>query len=75
MSSLNRIRYFGAASVCLLTLVATTARSQICPFDDGNSTLTREGLMLTRLALGLTGPALVANTDILAADAATVEPR
>ena len=53
--------------------LAPATSAQICPFDDGNSTLAREGLMLTRYALGMTGPALVANTDIAAADAPTVE--
>ena len=57
----------------VLALTTGTVSAQICPFDDGNSTLTREGLILTRFALGLRGADLVANTDILAADAPTVE--
>ena len=73
MLSLNQRRQFALLSLCLLALTSTAAHSQMCPFDDGNSTLTREGLILTRFALGLTGAALVANTDILAADAPTVE--
>ena len=73
MLSLNQRCQFALLSVGLLTLTSTAAHSQVCPFDDGNSTLTREGLILTRFALGLTGPALVANTGILAADAPTVE--
>ncbi len=70
-SALGRIRLIAVAA---LSLAATTlATAQTCPFDDGNSTLAREGLILTRYALGMTGPALVANTDIPAADAPTVE--
>ncbi|HPV23045.1 MAG TPA: hypothetical protein PLJ65_02630, partial [Casimicrobium sp.] len=52
---------------------AVSVAAQTCPFDDGNSTITREGLILTRFALGMTGPALVASTDIVAADAPLVE--
>ena len=47
--------------------------AQVCPFDDRNSSLTNEGLILTRYALGLTGAPLVANTSINAVDAPTVE--
>ncbi len=43
------------------------------PFDDGNSQLTREGLVLTRYALGLTGAALVNGTDFTLADAPTIQ--
>jgi hypothetical protein len=47
--------------------------AQTCPFDDGNSQLTREGLVLTRYALGLTGASLVNGTDFSIADAPTIE--
>jgi hypothetical protein len=56
-----------------LVFGATRADAQTCPFDDGNSSLTREGLVLTRYALGLRGAPLVAGTDILSTDAPNVE--
>ena len=54
-------------------VVLATANAQTCPFDDGNSSLTVEGVILTRYALGITGAPLVAGTGINAADAPTVE--
>ncbi len=50
-----------------------SALAQTCPFDDGNSSLEVEGLILTRYALGITGAPLVASTNINAVDAPTVE--
>ena len=47
--------------------------AQTCPFDDGNSSLAVEGLILTRYALGITGAPLVASTNINASDAPAVE--
>ena len=58
----------GAFATCSLTAVA-----QVCPFDNGNSTLANEGLVMTRYALGLRGSAMVASTTFTAADAPTVE--
>jgi trimeric autotransporter adhesin len=56
------------------TVAATTAtQATTCPFDDGNSSLAVEGVVLTRYALGITGAPLVANTGINAVDAPTVE--
>ena len=60
------------AALCTTTYTAQT-QAQICPFDDGNSSIAIEGLILTRYALGLTGAPLVANTVINAVDAPTVE--
>ena len=54
-------------------LITTQVTAQTCPFDDGNSSIEVEGLILTRYALGLTGAPLVANTGINAVDAPTVE--
>ena len=54
-------------------LLTITANAQTCPFDDGNSSLAVEGLILTRYALGITGAPLVASTGINAVDAPTVE--
>ena len=55
------------------TLLASQTHAQTCPFDDGNSSLEMEGLILTRYALGITGAPLVASTNINAVDAPTVE--
>ena len=52
---------------------APRASAQTCPFDDGNSSLEVEGLILTRYALGITGAPLVASTNINVVDAPTVE--
>jgi len=73
----RRTRNAGAFSTFFAAIVlgfgATTAYAQTCPFDDGNSALTREGLVLTRYALGLRGNVLVAGTDFAAVDAPSVE--
>ena len=61
-----------AATMCF-SLSALAAHAQTCPFDDGNSSLTVEGVILTRYALGITGAPLVASTGIAAADAPSVE--
>ena len=58
----------GAFAACSLTAVA-----QVCPFDDGNSTLANEGLVMTRYAVGLRGNAMVASTAFVATDAPTIE--
>ncbi len=57
----------------VLAWLPISASAQTCPFDDGNSSLAVEGLVLTRYALGLTGAPLVANSGINAVDAPTVE--
>ena len=58
------------ALLLMLSVVhAPSAQAQTCPFDDGNSSIEIEGLILTRFALGLTGAPLVANTVINAVDA------
>jgi hypothetical protein len=63
--------YFAALTVSL-ALIAAPASAQTCPFDDGNSSLEVEGLILTRFALGVTGAPLVASTGINAVDAPSV---
>lgn len=65
------LRLFAAFAVEATVFVAP-AQAQTCPFGDGNSRLTREGVVLTRYALGLTGAALVNGTDFVAGDAATI---
>ncbi len=62
-----------SALIGALAWLPASASAQSCPFDDGNSSLAVEGLVLTRYALGLTGAPLVANTGIDAVDAPTVE--
>lgn len=59
--------------VIVACIAATTADAQVCPFDDGNSSLAVEGLILTRYALGVTGAPLVMSTGIDAVDAPSVE--
>ena len=82
--SLAAHKLMRARSVMSTTLIAAllftlfagwtpTANAQSCPFDDGNSSLEVEGLILTRYALGLTGAPLVANTGIATVDAPAVE--
>ena len=73
-------RFRAALTVPIMALLlmlsavhAPDAHAQTCPFDDGNSSIEIEGLILTRYALGLTGAPLVANTVINAVDAPTVE--
>jgi hypothetical protein len=64
-------RHFAALTVSL-ALIAAPASAQTCPFDDGNSSLEVEGLILTRYALGVTGAPLVASTGINAVEAPSV---
>jgi len=61
-----------ATAALMLGLAAVPALAQTCPFDDGNAQLTREGVVLTRYALGLTGAALVNGTGFAAGDATTI---
>jgi hypothetical protein len=61
----------GASALALTS--GNALAQQVCPFDDGRSSLAVEGVILTRYALGLTGAPLVASTSIAAADAPTVE--
>ena len=62
-----------AALVIVASTLLSSAQAQTCPFDDGNSSLAVEGVILTRYALGITGAPLVASTGINAVDAPTVE--
>ena len=74
VTSLQRVKV--AALITLagaLSLLPVSVSAQTCPFDDGNSSLAVEGLVLTRYALGVTGAPLVANSGIAAVDAPTVE--
>lgn len=50
-----------AITACAAMILPTQAQ-QTCPFDDGNSSLMVEGVILTRYALGITGAPLVMST-------------
>ena len=52
--------------------VSASAQTQACPFDDGQASLAREGLVLTRYALGLTGSALVNDTGFALSDETSI---
>ena len=71
------IGFVGFIAVVFASLAAfapqPTQAQQSCPFDDGNSSLAVEGVILTRYALGITGAPLVMSTGISAVDAPTVE--
>ncbi len=63
-----------SAAVTVATFAASDPTlAQICPFDNGGSTLAVDGLILSRYALGITGAPLVANTGIAAASAGDVQ--
>jgi trimeric autotransporter adhesin len=63
-----------AATLLAAALMTTTATAQSqCPFETMGSSLTREGLVLTRYALGLRNDDLVANTSFSIADAPSIE--
>jgi trimeric autotransporter adhesin len=68
-------RWCGIATLCASLCVPSVPAlaTATCPFDDGNSSLGVEGLVLTRYALGLTGAPLVLSTGISAIDAPQVE--
>ncbi len=73
-NSINRAgALFALVVASLFSFAPQTSHAQVCPFDDGNSSLAVEGLILTRYALGITGAPLVASTGINAVDAPTVE--
>jgi hypothetical protein len=65
--------WFAFLLASVISSAANTSHAQVCPFDDGNSSLPVEGLILTRYALGITGAPVVASTGINAVDAPTVE--
>jgi hypothetical protein len=75
MSSVDKCRNTALSITLSLSVLlgGPTAFAQVCPFDDGNSSLAVEGLILTRYALELTGAPLVASTGINPGDASTVE--
>jgi trimeric autotransporter adhesin len=70
-SSFKRVSFTAVWAVALMASTASFA--QVCPFDNGGSTLENDGLVLTRYALGLRGAPMVANTSFAVGDAATIE--
>ncbi len=64
--------HVGFAALALVVMTSSQSFAQTCPFDDGQSLLTREGVVLTRYALGLTGAALVNGTGFDVAEAPTI---
>jgi hypothetical protein len=77
MESINFSRNFKRVSftaVWAVALMASTASfAQVCPFDNGGSTLANDGLVLTRYALGIRGAPMLANTSFAVSDASTIE--
>ena len=71
--SKHRSAFLALVLTFALSFGATTSHAQVCPFDDGNSTLAVEGLILTRYALGITGAPLVFGTGVNAVDVPSVE--
>ena len=68
-----RFQQTAAAFALLAALFTAPIHAQVCPFDNGGSTLENDGLVLTRYALGLRGAPTLANTSFAAADAVTIE--
>lgn len=66
------VRVCRALLCAAIVLTPLSASAQTCPFDDSSSSLAREGLVLTRHALGMTGAALVNGTDFTLTDAGTI---
>lgn len=69
------VRLLSLLCVALVASAVATgpASAQTCPFDDGNSTLTREGLILTRYALGMRGAPLLVGTDLAGEDPNSID--
>ncbi len=71
---MNRLFQHRIGALALMTTPHSgQTQAQTCPFDDGNSPLEVDGLILSRYALGVTGAPLVASTIINPVDAPTVE--
>jgi hypothetical protein len=76
MLGFNVLRpWVGAATAALFiaTVTPQNALAQVCPFDNGGSTLANDGLVLTRYALGIRGAPMLANTSFAVADASSIE--
>ena len=62
-ASFQRGQPLGAlALVALMAVLSASASAQTCPFDNGGSDATNDGLVLARYALGITGAPLTAST-------------
>lgn len=53
--------------------MSSVTNAATCPFEQSGANIAREGLVLTRYALGLRGTSLVQSTDLVEADAPSVE--
>jgi trimeric autotransporter adhesin len=62
-----------ASILAMMSSANSFVFAQTCPFDQAGTSLAREGLVLTRYALGLRGDSLVANTGFSNADALTID--
>lgn len=69
----SRAPLFPLLAGAVLAVSTPIHAQQTCPFDDGNSSLAVEGLILTRYALGVTGAPMLQGTGISAVDAPSVE--
>jgi hypothetical protein len=69
----KRRSLLGAVVMVWAAIAACSVNAQVCPFENGGSTLENDGLVLTRYALGLRGAPMVANTSFAALDIPTIE--
>jgi len=60
-------------AISLALIMSVTPATAACPFTDGNWGLTNKGLVFARHASALTGPSLVANTNLSSANPVTVK--
>ena len=68
-ASFQRGQPLGAlALVALLAVLSASASAQTCPFNNGGSDATNDGVVLTRYALGITGAPLTASTRYASLD-------
>jgi trimeric autotransporter adhesin len=69
----NRAVVAAATVITIAALTTSVVAQTQCPFETMGSSLNREGLVLTRYALGLRNDALVANTSFASTDAPAIE--
>ena len=68
-ASFQRCQPLGAlALVATLAVLPASASAQTCPFNNGGSDATNDGVVLTRYALGITGAPLTASTRYASLD-------
>jgi trimeric autotransporter adhesin len=70
----NRLPAIAATFIASAIIASQPAAAQtLCPFETMGSSVTREGVVLTRYALGLRSDALVSNTSFTSADVPAIE--